>query len=316
MENEDFDSIFITQEETGQRLDKILAARYHPVQSRTYFQFLIQQHRILVNGEFVKKRHIMEVGDEVQIHFILTPEIGLKPEPIPLDVIYEDQEILVVNKPAGMVVHPAPGNWTGTFVNAFLFHCQDLLHPEILSSQSPSFPRPGIVHRLDKETSGLLVAAKTSFAQQRLIELFANRQVYKEYLTVCVGNPGEGEIRLPIGRHTINRKQMTVQKEEGKGRQAITIYKTLKVNDSLSLVSIILATGRTHQIRVHMKYLGTPVLGDSLYGQEKMNKKYGVKRQLLHAYQLRFQHPISKKLLEFKAPIPKDMADFISHYFG
>ena len=305
MPTDDTDTIFINEEEEGIRLDKVLAHRFHGVQSRTYFQFLIEEGRILLNGVPTKKRVKPVNGDEVEIHYILTPEIDLTPEPIPLQIIYEDSDLLVINKPSGMVVHPAPGHWTGTFVNALLYHCKE----ELENNPSNSSLRPGIVHRLDKETTGLLVAAKTSLAHQKLIEMFANREVHKEYLAVCVGNPGNVEINMAIARHPVHRKQMTTVKEGG--RKALSICETLAHNHELSLVNVILATGRTHQIRVHMKHQGTPVLGDSTYGFEQANKKHGVSRQLLHAHLLRFNHPISRISLEFKAEVPEDMTKFI-----
>lgn len=301
-ESEDQDTITINEEEAGERLDKILSNRFKEVKSRTYFQYLIEEKRVLLNGEPVKKRVKPKEGDEIQIFFILTPEMDLRPESIPLSIVYEDDDILVINKKPGMVVHPAPGHWSGTFVNALLFHCKSL---EI----SGQVFRPGIVHRLDKETSGLLVAAKTSQAQQKLIEMFANRQVYKEYIAVCVGNPGNREIRAPIGRHPVHRKMMCVL-EDG-GRLAISICKTLFTDGKISIVKVVLETGRTHQIRVHMKHLASPILGDSIYGNAQVNKKYGVGRQMLHAQCLRFKHPISGKDLEFTASVPEDMKKWI-----
>jgi len=228
--------------------------------------------------------------------------MDLAPESIPLTILYEDEDVIVINKPAGMVVHPAPGNWSGTFVNALLGHCETL-------EVSEGSLRPGIVHRLDKETSGVLLAAKTLLAQQRLIELFAGRQVYKEYLAICCGNPGKGKIDLPIGRHPIHRQKMAILKE--KGKPALTHYETLSFDGALSSVKIILATGRTHQIRVHMLHLDTPILGDSTYGQPSINKKYKAERQLLHAYRLRLPHPLTGKEMEFEAPVPADLLRFL-----
>lgn len=304
-EPEECEHIVIREEESGQRLDKILAARHPGMHSRTYFQYLIEQGKVFVNGEAVKKRYQPKEGDEVQIHYILTPEIGLVPEAIPLDIIYEDQDILVINKPAGMVVHPAPGHPTGTFVHALLHHCR-LQLPEDPSSP---YPRPGIVHRLDKETSGLLLAAKTNRAHKRLIEMFAGREIHKEYLAICLGNPGHKEIKTAIGRHPVVRQKMKVL-EEG-GRQAISICSTIAHKGELSLVSINLLTGRTHQIRVHLQHIHAPVLGDPVYGNLQANKKYGVKRQLLHAYKLEFKHPLTDQLLVLKAEPPADMQGWI-----
>ncbi len=241
-------------------------------------------------------------GDEVEIHFAALPQSDLLPENIPLDILYEDQDILVINKPVGMVVHPAPGHWTGTFVNALLHHCKSWQGTETL--------RPGIVHRLDKETSGVLVAAKTPLAHQRLIEAFSQRKVKKEYLVICVGNPGTKEIDAPIGRHPVHRKMMTVV-EEG-GRVAISRCQTIATDGKLSIVRIQPETGRTHQIRVHLKHVGTPVLGDSTYGNPQVNKSYGAIRQLLHAESLSFQHPIEGRLMTFQAPIPGDIQVFMT----
>ena len=199
-----------------------------------------------------------------------------------------------------MVVHPAAGNWSGTFVNALLYHCQNLEKGGTL--------RPGIVHRLDKDTSGVLVAAKTNWMQQRMVELFASRQVYKEYLAICIGNPGTGEIETPIGRHPVHRKQMAVTTS---GKRAHTLYRTLSWNGKLSVVQVIITTGRTHQIRVHLKHRGTPVLGDPLYGNSQANKLAKVTYQLLHASTLRFKHPVTGHDLTLTAPPPPEMALFI-----
>lgn len=295
------ENIIILKEEAGERLDKILAKRFEERQSRTYFQYLIEENLVLLNGLPVKKRIKPEEGDEVEIQFVLTPEINLEPENIPLDILFEDEHILVINKPVGMVVHPAPGNWSGTFVNALLYHCRNL-------HSQPESNRPGIVHRLDKETSGVLVAAKTAYSQQRLTEMFASRKVEKEYVAICVGNPGTKEITAPIGRHPVNRKQMAIV--EG-GREAISRCNTLKTNGKLSIVKIQLITGRTHQIRVHMKHIGTPVLGDMTYGNMDANKKYGVSRQMLHAEKLAFPHPVTGEKVVFVAPIPTDMKTLV-----
>lgn len=307
MQENEWNELVITAAEAGERLDKILASRYKEVRSRSYFQHLIEEHSVLLNGSPVKKRIKPAEGDEVEICFALTPELDLAPENIPLDIVYEDDDILVVNKPAGLVVHPAPGHWSGTFVNALLYHCQHL------DIGDPSSLRPGIVHRLDKETSGLLLAAKNALAQQRLIEMFAQRSIHKEYLAICIGNPGNGDITAPIGRHPVHRKKMSVQTEGG--RHARSLCTTLSADGQLSLVRIVLETGRTHQIRVHMLHKGAPVLGDSLYGSPSTNRKYGVDRQLLHAHLLRFKHPITGDLIELKAPIPDDFKVFVKKLY-
>jgi 23S rRNA pseudouridine1911/1915/1917 synthase len=300
---EDNDLLIITNEEAGERLDKILAARFCQIKSRTYFQYLIEEKKVLLNGNFVKKGCKPTVGDEVEIQFVISPEVELIPENIPLNIIYEDEYIIVVNKPAGMVVHPAKGNWSGTFVNALLYHCQNLSGFPTLSESSKL--RPGIVHRLDKDTSGLLIAAKTELAHQKLIDMFSGRKIQKEYLAICCGNPGNVQIDASIGRDPLNRKLMTTVDKGGK--KSLSICKTLAYDDKISFVTITLATGRTHQIRVHMQHIGTPILGDNSYGIIHLNKKYDVKRQMLHAHFLGFSHPITGKIMELTSPLPLDM---------
>lgn len=301
MEAEETDLLVVTEDEAGERLDKILARRFKEVYSRTYFQYLIDEQLVLLNGVPVKKRAKPQEGDEIEVEFASTPEIELTPEPIPFSILYEDEFLLAINKPAGMVVHPAPGNWSGTFVNGLLYHCSQL------NAQDNSL-RPGIVHRLDKDTSGILIAAKTLEMQQKLILLFAARQVYKEYWAICLGRPSDGEISAPIGRHPIHRKQMAVVPT---GKQAISYVKSLGWNDKLSFVQVVIATGRTHQIRVHLKYKGAPILGDALYGNSSLNHYYGVQRQLLHAARIRFQHPLTGQQLELYAPPPADMSRYM-----
>lgn len=304
MNIEETDLLIVTEEEAGERLDKLLSQRFKEHYSRTYFQYLIDEHLVLLNGIPVKKRIKPQIGDEIEVQFAAAPEIKLVPEEIPLSIIYEDEYLLAINKPAGMVVHPAPGNWSKTFVNALLYHCGHL------EGEQASL-RPGIVHRLDKETSGVLVAAKTLEMQQKLITLFASRQVYKEYIAICIGKAKEGEIAAPIGRHPIHRKQMAVVPN---GKQAISFCKLLGWNEKLSLVQVIIATGRTHQIRVHLKYMGTPVLGDNLYGNSSLNHYYGAQRQLLHAAKVKFNHPLTGQELELTAPLPADMLRFIRKF--
>lgn len=290
-------SVFVSDEETDLRLDKFLSLRF-PEYSRTYFQYLIDKACVLVNGQVVKKREKLQPLDEIEICFELTPEISLQPEEIPLEILYEDDHLLAINKPVGMVVHPAPGHYSGTFVNALLHHCRTLKVEGI---------RPGIVHRLDKDTSGVLVAAKTSSAHALLVSLFSSRQIEKSYLTVCLGNPGNVIINAPIKRHPVRRQEMAVI--EG-GKEAISECTVLATNGRLSLVAIRLITGRTHQIRVHLKNHGTPVLGDSVYGAHSANALFGAKRQLLHAHILHFIHPITGVSLQIEAPIPTDMKTF------
>lgn len=295
------DSILVQEEDEGVRLDKFLSL-YYEEKSRSYFQFLIKQGKVQIDGREGKKQERIVGGQCIQLEFLPPPDISLKAENIPLDILFEDEDIIVINKPPGMVVHPAPGNWTGTLVNALLYHCQSL------QQNSEQSLRPGIVHRLDKETSGVMVAAKNLRSHAALVEAFSKRSVGKRYLALCVGNPGEGQVKNNLGRHPKERKKMAVLEDGGK--EAITLYQTVSHHENLSLVQLDLLTGRTHQIRVHMKHRGCPILGDQLYGSSSMNKQCAAKRQLLHAWELSLQHPVNGKELRFLAPIPEDMKSF------
>lgn len=291
------ETILISKEEEGLRLDTLLARRF-PRYSRTYFQFLIEQNCVLVEGEVLKKREKPKEGEEIEICFQLTPEISLAPENIPFEILYEDDHLLAINKPAGMVVHPAPGHPSGTFANALLFHCKSL-------SASPGDLRPGIVHRLDKETTGVLLAAKTQEAHQKLVSLFASRSIQKYYLAICLGTPQEGKIEAPLARHPTRRHEMAVSSV---GKEAISIVRLLEKRGPLSLTEVQLITGRTHQIRVHLKHIGHPVLGDPVYGSSSANQKYGIKRQLLHAQKVSFIHPFTQTPITIEAPPPKEFS--------
>ncbi|MDX8431207.1 MAG: RluA family pseudouridine synthase [Candidatus Algichlamydia australiensis] len=278
------------------RLDLLLVSRY-PERSRTYFQEIIINGGVTLNGEIAKKRTIPQIGDLIAVRFPPVEEIALVPENIPLNILFEDEHLIAVHKPAGMVVHPAPGHPTGTFVNALLYHCKNI-------SEVGEEHRPGIVHRLDKDTSGVLLAAKTRIAHEKLTELFAKREMQKEYLAICVGNPGAGVIDKPIGRHHLRRKEMAITE---KGKEAITEFETLSFEEPFSLVRLKPKTGRTHQIRVHLQSLGTPVFGDRTYGFEKMNTKHEAPRMMLHAHRLTFIHPFTgeKISLEASSEFPK-----------
>lgn len=298
--------IVITEEETNLRLDKLLCLKF-PACSRTYFQSLIEKGKVLINGTSCKKREKPKAGDEIEICFELTPELSLEAEDIPLDILFEDDDLIIVNKPAGMVVHPAPGHFRGTFVNALLFHCK------ALDAQPDAPLRPGIVHRLDKDTSGALIAAKTSFAHKALVELFSERKMKKTYKAICLGRPSMLEINAPMKRHPSRRQEMAVCLEGGK--LAITQLHVAATSSEMTLLNIGLITGRTHQIRVHLKHIGCPILGDTVYGFEGSNTKWAAKRQLLHAERLAFIHPRTGKELEIIAPIPSDMQGFIDKLF-
>jgi 23S rRNA pseudouridine1911/1915/1917 synthase len=280
------------------RLDKLLTHIF-PSHSRTYFQYLISSGLVLVNGLPVKKRECMNVGDEIDICFELTPELSLEAENIPLDVLYEDDHLIAINKPAGMVTHPAPGHPSGTFVNALLYHCKVLPDTDTL--------RPGIVHRLDKDTSGVLLAAKRMETHQRLVEMFSTRAITKHYLALCIGNPGSRTIDAPLKRHPTKRQEMHVDLT---GKPAISICRVLKEKGDLTWVDVQLITGRTHQIRAHLKSVGTPILGDAVYGRPSVNEKYRAKRQMLHARSITFAHPITDEALHITAPLPADIQIF------
>lgn len=295
------DTFIIAPSEEVLRLDQLLTLRF-PTYSRSYFQHLIKSNLVLLNGEPIKKRVKPRSGDEIEIAFALTEEASLTPENIPFDILYEDEDILAINKPAGMVVHPGAGNFTGTFVNGLLYHCKTL--------QNSSSLRPGIVHRLDKGTTGVLLAAKQERSRMALVELFSTRKIHKEYLAITIGNPGKQQIDKNIGRNRYKRKEMAVCDEGGKG--AHTLCETLLSGEYLSLVRLIPQTGRTHQLRVHLHFLKTPILGDSLYGWEGWNKKYSVSRPLLHAHKLHFIHPFTGKKIELKAELPDDMQKIIA----
>jgi 23S rRNA pseudouridine1911/1915/1917 synthase len=290
------EQLVVEPHETGLRLDLLLVRRLG-LHSRSYIQRLISEGLVLIDGAPEKKGIKVKGGEEIEVQFALTPEISLQPEPIPLDIIYEDEWLLAINKPAGLVVHPAVGNWSGTFVNALLHHCSHL--PNTGSSL-----RPGIVHRLDKETSGVLLAAKTEVAHQRLVSLFADRQIEKEYLAICCGKPSVCRIEAPIGRDPRDRKRQAIS---GEGKSAVTEFELLQANSELSVVVARPRTGRTHQIRVHLRHAGSPVLGDPLYGWPHWNTRYRVERQLLHAYRLVVPHPITGGRLSLEAAVPQEM---------
>lgn len=283
-------SLTILDHEQGQRLDQVLSDHFKEF-SRNYFQTLIQKKFIFVNGKQVKKRYLCQINDQISIRFEEQQPLDLTPQEIPLDIIYEDEHIAVINKPSGLVVHPAPGNWDKTLVNALLHRYPNL------PATSPS--RPGIVHRLDKETSGLLMIAKSMKAYQELVRQFSSREIKKTYLAITHGKPKEGQIITSISRHQKNRKKMCVAEE---GKEAISHVSVLDFHKNLSLCEVAIETGRTHQIRVHLQYLKAPILGDSVYGNARGNAS----RLMLHAYTLSLIHPITKYPLEFKAPIPEE----------
>jgi 23S rRNA pseudouridine1911/1915/1917 synthase len=280
--------------QAGTRLDQFLAAHVTAL-SRSRLQALIRDGHVTVNGATVKPGAKLRSGDAVALAEPPPAPSGTEAEDIALDILFEDDDLIVLNKPPGMVVHPAAGNWAGTIVNALLHHCPAL-------SGIGGTQRPGIVHRLDKETSGCLVAAKNDAAHQALARQFAGREVTKIYLALAAGKFARlsGKIDAPIGRHPVHRKKMTVVKPD-RGRTAQTDYRVLGPCANGTLVECTLHTGRTHQIRVHLKHLGHPILGDDTYGQ-----RGSFPRQMLHAWKLGFTHPRTGERMNFQAPIPPD----------
>lgn len=294
----------------GERLDHWLRARL-PHLSRGAIQRLIEHGDVRVNGKTVKSTHTPRAGESVEIRFPEPREASAQAEDIPLDVLFEDETLLVVNKPPGLVVHPAAGHDSRTLVNALLHHCRGAL------SGIGGVARPGIVHRLDKDTSGCLVIAKNDETHLALSSQFASRKVEKVYHAIVCGEmPREkGEIRAAIARHPSHRKCMAVDEEFG--REAHTSYRVLEHLRGATLAEALLHTGRTHQIRVHFKFLGHPLVGDETYGHRQNEKLadltgFRAARQMLHAFRLAFIHPRTAKRVRFEAPRPEDFSDALS----
>lgn len=281
--------------EENLRLDTYISSKYENL-SRTMIQKLIEDGNVLVNDKPKKISYKIKMGDNIKIYFPEAKEVDIKPQEIPLEIIYEDNDIIVVNKPKGLVVHPANGNPDGTLVNAIMALCKNSL------SGIGGEIRPGIVHRLDKDTSGLLIVAKNDLAHINLSNQIKERQVKKIYIALVRGIIKEdyATINMPIGRSTVDRKKMAVRKD---GKEAITHFKVLKRYKNYTLLEIKIDTGRTHQIRVHMAEIGHPVVGDMVYSNGK--NEFDVKGQMLHAKSLDFKHPITGKELHLEAEIPE-----------
>ncbi|MDD3171680.1 MAG: RluA family pseudouridine synthase [Bacilli bacterium] len=290
---------FVYQEEEPQRIDKYLASEIEET-TRSLVQIYIKDGNALVNDKVVKANYLLEKGDEIKITIPDPISNDVLPQNIPLDIYYEDSDVIVVNKPSGMVVHPAVGNYQDTLVNALMYHCQDL-------SGINGVIRAGIVHRIDKDTSGLLVACKNDFSHKNLSEQFFNKTVSRIYYAIVYGviNHNLGRIEAPIGRDIQNRQQMTVVEN---GKNAVTNFKVLERFKKYTLVELSLETGRTHQIRVHMKYIGFPLVGDPIYGPKNVIGEHG---QFLHAKTLGFTHPRTKKFLQFESPLPDYFEEFL-----
>ena len=276
------------------RLDAYIAKKYTDL-SRTMAQKLVEEGNILVNGKSKKISYKVQKGDEIELTIPEAKEIGIKPENIDVEVIYEDKDIIVVNKPKGLVVHPANGNPDGTLVNAIMAICKGSL------SGIGGEIRPGIVHRLDKDTSGLLIIAKNDQAHINMSKQIKDRQVKKIYIALVKGRTKEEEatINMPIGRSTKDRKKMAVRKD---GKEAITHFKVLRRYNNYTLLEVKIDTGRTHQIRVHMAEIGHPVVGDMVYSNGK--NEFGIQGQMLHAKSLDFKHPITGKQMHLEAELP------------
>jgi 23S rRNA pseudouridine1911/1915/1917 synthase len=277
--------------------------------SRSQIRNLITQGKIRVNNRPGKPSYILKDGDVINLTPIEQKELEIEAEAIPLDIIFEDEYLVVVNKPSNMIVHPTGKIRSGTLVNALLYHCQDSL------SGIGGVIRPGIVHRLDKDTSGLMVVAKNDLAHLDLSKQIKEHQVTKKYIALVHGNlkDDSGIIDAPIGRSLKNRKKMAVT-EEGRSREAVTQFKVLKRFSDYTLIEATLRTGRTHQIRVHLAFIGYPIVGDQLYGYKKQG--LNIDRQALHSHILGFVHPSSKKYMEFSAPLPQDMQELIDYLEG
>ena len=277
------------------RLDAYIAKLKNDI-SRTMIQKLIEEGNILVNGKSKKISYKVQLGDEIELNIPKAKEIELKAENIPVEVVYEDDDIIVVNKPKGMVVHPANGNPDGTLVNAIMAMCKDSL------SGIGGEIRPGIVHRLDKDTSGLLIVAKNDTAHINMSNQIKNREVKKIYIALVRGVVSENEatINMPIGRSTKDRKKMAVRKD---GKKAVTHFKVLRRYRKYTLLEVKIDTGRTHQIRVHMSEIGHPVVGDMVYSNGK--NEFGIEGQMLHAKSLDFKHPITGKQMHLEAELPE-----------
>ncbi|MCR5576654.1 MAG: RluA family pseudouridine synthase [Oscillospiraceae bacterium] len=299
----DENRIQVPAEESGERIDALLA-RTFPALSRSLIQRCMEEGAVTVDGRPVKKSARAEAGTVIELILPETEELPLVPQELPLDIVYEDRDLIVVNKARGMVVHPAPGHPDGTLVNALLFHCGDTL------SGIGGCKRPGIVHRIDKDTSGLLAAAKTDAAHRGLAEQLSDHSLAREYEALCCGSFREdaGTVDRPIGRCPTDRKRMAVT--EKNSRSAVTHWQVLARYRGYTLVQCRLETGRTHQIRVHMASIGHPLLGDGLYGAKCPDK--GLEGQCLHARRLRFTHPVSGEEMQFEAPLPEYFTEVLA----
>lgn len=285
----------INEEWEGLRIDKYLSSNLDFL-SRSYIQKMIQEQNVFVNQKTVKANYCLRLDDEVEFQLPPSVEPDILAEDIPLDILYEDEDVIVVNKPKDMVVHPAAGHYSGTLVNALMYHCKESL------SGINGVMRPGIVHRIDKDTTGSLIICKNDSSHESIAAQLKEHSTVRKYRALCMGVLKEDEytIHAPIGRHPVERKKMAINVNNGK--DAITHVKVLKRLKNATYIECRLETGRTHQIRVHLSSLGHPLLGDELYGDTK--NKFKLQGQTLHAYILGFHHPKTNEYIETKAPIP------------
>lgn len=288
----------VAKEEVGTRIDKYLAEKF-PEQSRSYLQKLVKEQQVFVCGKPVKSNYKLRNGDSVSLTIPEPVELDIKAEPIPLDILYEDEDILIINKPKDMVVHPSAGHMSGTLVNGILYHCKGNL------SGINGVLRPGIVHRIDKDTTGVLVVCKNDMAHTKISEQLKVHSITRKYNAIVYHNfaEEEGTVDAPIGRHPIDRKKMAVNEKNGK--HAVTHYRVLErlKDHRYTFIECQLETGRTHQIRVHMAKIHHPLLGDTIYGPA--NQPYKLQGQCLHARVLGFIHPRTGEYMEFEAPLPE-----------
>ncbi len=290
----EFKEFIVDKEYENIRLDVYLSKMLED-KSRSFIQNLIEEGNAVINKISKKSNYKLKSGDKVELTIPSPAILDLKPEDIPLDILYEDKDVIVVNKPQGMVVHPASGVYEGTLVNALLNHCTDL-------SGINGVSRPGIVHRIDKDTSGVLVVAKNDFAHNKLAEQLKNHSMKRIYIALAEGilKEEEGTVNQPLARHPVDRIKIAVIKD---GREAVTHYKVIKRFKSTSLIECRLETGRTHQIRVHMSFIGHPLVGDPVYGYKK--QRFNLNGQMLHAKVLGFVHPATGEYMEFEAEPPE-----------
>lgn len=315
MEYSDVLRFNVAPADEGLRLDSYIAGQIADC-ARSYAATLIRKNYVQVDGAPAKPSHRVKNSEHITVRMPVPEPVALTPEPIPLDILFEDRHLIVLNKSSGLVVHPAAGHASGTLVNGILYHCPNL---EGIGGEM----RPGIVHRLDKDTSGAIVIAKTAQALQGLSEQFKDRCVFKQYLALVHNIPKQdsGTIDLPVGRHPVDRKKMSTVST--RGREALTLWRIKEKFVDAALLEVELKTGRTHQIRVHCKSMGHPLVGDPVYGTRKKQPCSGknkdalykvfskAKRQMLHAFQLGFGHPVTGKELTFEAPLPDDMVSVI-----